>query len=46
MPKLEPKEGGKEDNAAARGSKKNAPKEVSPKESLSLKGYSNNKITI
>ena len=46
MPKLKPKEGGKEDNAAARGSKENAPKEVSPKKSLSLEGYSNNKITI
>ena len=46
MPKLEPKEGGKEDNAAAKGSKEDAFKEVSLKESLSLKGYFNNKITI
>jgi len=46
MPKLEPKEGGKEDNAAAKGSKEDAPKKVSLRKSLSLEGYSNNKITI
>jgi len=46
MPKLKPKEGGKEDNATTKSSKKNTFKEVSFKESLSLKGYFNKKITI
>ena len=46
IPKLEPKEGGKENNTTTRGSKENALKEVFPKKSLSLEGYFNNKITI
>jgi len=46
MPKLKPKEGGKENNATTKSSKKDAFKEVSLKEFLSLKGYFNNKITI
>jgi len=46
MPKLEPKERGKENNATTKGSKEDALKKVSLKEFLSLKGYFNNKITI
>jgi len=46
MPKLEPKEGSKKDNATTKSSKKDAFKKVFFKKSLSLKGYFNNKITI
>jgi len=36
MPKLKPKEGGKENNATTKGSKKDAFKKVFPKKSLFL----------